>query len=49
MASELVWASQPEPTARMAELRNRMREFAELVEGPHRGDVVADLLIPPPG
>lgn len=43
--SEFVWAAQAEPTARMVELRNRMREFAELVDGPLRGDVVADLLI----
>ena len=43
--SELFWAAQPEPTARMVELRNRMRECAELVDGPLRGDVVADLLI----
>jgi quinol monooxygenase YgiN len=43
--SELVWAAQPEPTPRMVALRNQMREFAELVDGPLRGDVVADLLI----
>ncbi|GAB2864131.1 hypothetical protein GCM10027277_36050 [Pseudoduganella ginsengisoli] len=43
--SELVWAVQPEPTARMAELRNQMRACAELVDGPLRGDVVADLLV----
>jgi hypothetical protein len=43
--SELFWATQPEPTARMVELRNRMRECSELVDGPLRGDVVADLLI----
>ena len=43
--SELFWATQPEPAARMVELRNQMREFAELVDGPLRGDVVADLLI----
>ena len=43
--SELVWATQPEPTARMVELRNQMLELAELVDGPLRGDVVADLLI----
>ncbi|WP_370659791.1 antibiotic biosynthesis monooxygenase [Massilia timonae] len=43
--SELVWATQAEPDARMVELRNQMREFAELVDGPLRGDVVADLLI----
>ncbi len=43
--SELVWASQPEPTARMVALRNKMREFADLVDGPLRGDVVDDLLI----
>jgi hypothetical protein len=29
----------------MVELRNQMREVSELVEGPLRGDVVADLLI----
>jgi len=29
----------------MVELRNQMLEFAELVDGPLRGDVVADLLI----
>ncbi|HBF50076.1 MAG TPA: hypothetical protein DDX04_06515 [Massilia sp.] len=45
--SEHVWATQPEPTARMVALRNRMRECAELVDGPLRGDVVADLLISP--
>jgi hypothetical protein len=44
--SELVWATQREPAARMVELRNRMRELAELVDGPLRGEVVADLLIP---
>lgn len=44
--SELIWASQAEPDARMTELRNKMRECAELVEGPHPGNVVADLLIP---
>ncbi|PYD87210.1 antibiotic biosynthesis monooxygenase family protein [Massilia sp. UYP32] len=43
--SELVWGTQAEPDARMVELRNQMREFAELVDGPLRGDVVADLLI----
>ena len=43
--SERVWATQPEPTARMVELRHQMRAFAELVDGPLRGDVVADLLI----
>lgn len=43
--SELAWATQPKPTPRMVELQNRMREFAELVDGPVRGDVVADLLI----
>lgn len=42
--SERVWAAQPMPGARMAALRNRMRECAELVDGPLRGDVVADLL-----
>ena len=29
----------------MVELRNQMREFAELIDGPLRGDVVADLLM----
>jgi len=29
----------------MVELRNQMRECAELVDGPVQGDVVADLLI----
>lgn len=43
--SETAWSAQAEPTARMVELRNRMREYAELVDGPHRGDVVADLLV----
>jgi hypothetical protein len=43
--SELVWAAQAEPTPRMVELRNQMLEFAELVDGPLPGDVVADLLI----
>ncbi|MGX4641481.1 antibiotic biosynthesis monooxygenase family protein [Massilia sp. SYSU DXS3249] len=43
--SELVWATQAEPTARMVELRNKMRELSELVDGPLRGDVVADLLV----
>ena len=43
--SESFWAAQSEPTTRMVELRNRMREFAELVDGPLRGDVVADLLV----
>ena len=43
--SERAWATQAEPTPRMAELRNRMLEFAELVDGPLRADVVADLLI----
>jgi len=43
--SERASATQPEPTARMAELRHRMRECAELVEGPVRGDVVADRLV----
>lgn len=43
--SELTWTAQPEPTARMVELRNQMREYAELVDGPVRGDVVADFLI----
>lgn len=43
--SELFWSSQAEPTPRMVELRNQMLEFAELVDGPLRGDVVADLLI----
>ena len=44
-SSERFWATQPEPTPRMVELRNQMRELAELVDGPLRGDVVADLLI----
>ena len=43
--SEHFWATQPEPTARMVELRNQMLECSELVDGPLRGDVVADLLI----
>jgi hypothetical protein len=43
--SEIFWAMQPEPTARMIELRHQMRQCAELVDGPHGGDVVADLLI----
>lgn len=43
--SETAWSAQAEPTAHMVELRNRMREYAELVDGPHRGDVVADLLV----
>lgn len=43
--SELAWATQAEPCARMVALRNRMRECAELVDGPFRGDVVADLLV----
>ncbi|KQQ96820.1 antibiotic biosynthesis monooxygenase [Massilia sp. Leaf139] len=43
--SEVVWAAQPEPGARMAALRHRMGECAELVDGPLRGDVVADLLV----
>ena len=43
--SERLWATQPEPTARMVELRNHMRECAELVDGPRSGNVVADLLI----
>jgi hypothetical protein len=43
--SEAFWAAQPEATARMVELRDQMREFAELVEGPLRGDVVVDLLV----
>lgn len=48
--SEHIWAAQPAPTARMVELREQMGECAELVEGPLRGDVVADLLITaPPG
>lgn len=46
-ASERVWAEQPAPTARMVELRDQMREVAELVDGPLRGDVVADLLVAP--
>jgi hypothetical protein len=44
--SELFWATQPELTARMVELRTQMREFAQLVDDPIRGDVLADLLIP---
>ena len=44
--SELAWATQAEPTARIVELRNQMRECAELVDGPLRADVVADLLVP---
>jgi len=43
--SEGAWATQPEPSARMLALQNRMRECAVLVDGPLRGDVVADLLI----
>ena len=43
--SERVWATQPAPTARMVALRNQMRECAELIDGPRRGDVIADLLI----
>lgn len=43
--SEAAWSAQAAPTARMVELRNRMREYAQLVDGPHRGDVVADLLV----
>ncbi|MDN4059753.1 antibiotic biosynthesis monooxygenase [Massilia sp. YIM B02769] len=43
--SELVWSTQAESTVRMVELRNRMRECAELIEGPVRGDVVGDLLV----
>ncbi len=35
----------PNANARMVELRNQMREFAELVGGRFRGHVVADLLI----
>lgn len=42
--SERLWAAQPEPTARMVELQNQMRACAELVDGPIRGDVVADRL-----
>jgi hypothetical protein len=42
---ELAWAAQAEPTARMVGLRNQMREFAELVDGPVRGEVVADPLV----
>jgi hypothetical protein len=44
--SEQFWATQPELTARMVELRTQMHGFAQLVDGPIRGDVVADLLIP---
>jgi hypothetical protein len=48
--SELFWATQPEPAARMVELQSQMRAFAELVDGPLRGDVVADRLVSvPPG
>jgi quinol monooxygenase YgiN len=43
--SKLAWATQPEPTPRMLKLRNRMREFAEIVDGPLRANVIADLLI----
>lgn len=43
--SEVFWATQSDPTLRMVELRNQMREFAELVDGPLRGDVVADFLV----
>ncbi|WP_373889822.1 antibiotic biosynthesis monooxygenase [Massilia sp. H6] len=43
--SELVWATQPEPTTRMVELRKQMRACAELVDGPLQGEVVADLLV----
>jgi hypothetical protein len=44
--SEHFWGTQPELTARMVELRTQMREFAQLVDDPIRGDVVIDLLIP---
>lgn len=47
--SELAWATQPEAGARMVALRHQMREFAELVDGPTRGDVVADRLVSPAG
>jgi hypothetical protein len=43
--SEFAWATQSGPTPRMLEVRNRMREFGELVDGPLRADVIADLLI----
>lgn len=43
--SEAFWAEQPAPTAHMVELRNTLRECAELVDGPLHGDVVADLLV----
>ncbi|WP_420213798.1 antibiotic biosynthesis monooxygenase family protein [Janthinobacterium fluminis] len=43
--SEVFRATQPEPNARMVDLRNQMRELAELVDGPLHGDVVADLLV----
>jgi len=45
--SEHAWATQPAPTARMAALRDRMRECAELVDGPLHGEAVADLLVSP--
>lgn len=43
--SELTWAAQPAPSARMVELQNQMRDIAKLVDGPLRADVVADLLV----
>lgn len=43
--SEAFWAAQPEPTARMVELRDQMRQFADLLDGPLHGEVVADLLV----
>jgi heme-degrading monooxygenase HmoA len=45
--SDVFWAAQPEPSTRMENLRNQMREFAELIDGPLHGKVVADLLVPP--
>lgn len=38
--------AQSDPDERMVELRNRMRDCSELVDGPMCGDVVADLLVP---
>jgi heme-degrading monooxygenase HmoA len=46
--SEAHWLAQAEPSARMVELRNHMRDIAELIDGPLRGDVVMDLLVPAP-
>jgi heme-degrading monooxygenase HmoA len=45
--SASAWAGQSAPGHRMAALRRRIQECAELVDGPHRGDVVADLLVAP--